>query len=351
MNKATFDPAKRLDLYFRINRNGSKAFIFYNASGTAYPITDIVLAMDIKMYAGGKSFISIPLSIENNVATASITSDISNVNEGEYFWELIRVDTGKTWLNGKAYFHNGLFDGVNDTSSGITITDSGDTIQITITESGASSSSTTNIQVVDNFPDDSSNTGQLILVNTADADIIGLLGPRPFIAISGGWADFWRYFFLGHDKNQAILGTNPTLTSAGVMAIGPRLFVKQADLFKFRWTIQLLSITSIRLQLVVGDGRGNETVIFDFTGSGTPGHIQIDAEVMITESDLNTQYVSGTLAPPSGMNHHSGFAITTYPVNDITPQESIWQIYIKGYSNLASQLVKIQNYGQLFRTL
>lgn len=138
MKKATFDPAKRLDLYFRINRNGSKAFVFLNSDGSARSLIYEEYEMTIKEYAGGRISIAIPLSITDNTITASITDALSKVNEGEYYWELKRVDNGKTYLCGKAFFHNGIFDGVDEESTELVINEGGETIEITVNESGGS---------------------------------------------------------------------------------------------------------------------------------------------------------------------------------------------------------------------
>jgi len=141
MKKATFDPAKRLDLYFRINRNGSKAFNFLNADGSVRSLIYQTYSMVISNYAGGATLIDIPLVIAGNVITATITEVLSRVNEGEYFWQLIRTDTGKTYLTGKAIFHNGIFDGIETDSTDIVISDNTETINITISESGTGGSS------------------------------------------------------------------------------------------------------------------------------------------------------------------------------------------------------------------
>jgi hypothetical protein len=138
MKKATFDPARRLDLYFRVKRNGSKSFVFVNSNGEPRLLIYEEYELIIKEYAGGRISISLPLTISGNVLSASITEELSNINQGEYYWELNRTDTGKTWLCGKAIFHNGVFDGVDDSTPEFTISDSGETIQITITESGGS---------------------------------------------------------------------------------------------------------------------------------------------------------------------------------------------------------------------
>jgi hypothetical protein len=137
--QATFDPSKRLDLYFRINRDGSKRFTFLDPSGGDYDITAINFEIFIKDYAGSKvKVISLTLgdgleipTYEVNKLDASITADDTLLNEGEYYWELYLIGQKKTWLSGKAYFHNGEFDGVDNSSETLTM----ETVTITINDS------------------------------------------------------------------------------------------------------------------------------------------------------------------------------------------------------------------------
>lgn len=142
MKKATSDPSKRLDIYLRIARNGSITFTFLNSAGAAYTVSDLDFELFIKQNSGSrKDVISLLTSYAGfgltfptaNTLKATFTDTITEINEGEYYWELLVLDTNKTWLCGKAFFHNGEFDGV-DSSTGITISDSGQTIEISITE-------------------------------------------------------------------------------------------------------------------------------------------------------------------------------------------------------------------------
>lgn len=141
MKEATFDPARNLTLYFRCNRSGSKNFVFVRSSGMAYSFiyTDDIELNIYKNEGDKKKLISLTyisgLTLNVNRLTASITSALSNINEGTYYWELYRTDLDKTWLCGDAVFHNGKFDGVSTDSTSIIIAEDGDDIQITIEDS------------------------------------------------------------------------------------------------------------------------------------------------------------------------------------------------------------------------
>jgi hypothetical protein len=124
--KATLDPAKNLDLYFRKERNGSKVFTFLNAAGSAYDLTGI----DFQF----KSAFAVALVILNNTITIDFDEDEA-INRDSYFWELYNATAGKTWLTGTAYFTSTLSAEAQDTQE-ITIALNGETINITINESG-----------------------------------------------------------------------------------------------------------------------------------------------------------------------------------------------------------------------
>lgn len=138
----TIDPSRRLDLYFRIKRAGTKKFIFVDESGAALDVSGFQFALYIKEYNGARTN-TIALTIGsgltvsgsgNNELTAAFTTSNTNVKEGEYYWELYKGSTSKTYLNGSAIGHNGKFDGVSNDSETITITDAGDTVTITISD-------------------------------------------------------------------------------------------------------------------------------------------------------------------------------------------------------------------------
>lgn len=138
MKEATFDPARELTLYFRCNRAGSKNFVFTHSDGTAYSFIYDELELNIYKNQGDKKkLISLNhvfgIALSSNTVTASITKALSNIPEGEYYWELYRTDLEETWLTGDAIFHNGKFDGVTTDSESITVIENGEAINITVT--------------------------------------------------------------------------------------------------------------------------------------------------------------------------------------------------------------------------
>lgn len=140
LRSATFDPARRLDLYFRLNRSGNKRFIFIDSSGDSYDISGIDFQLFVSDYPGARqnrisltigSGLSVP-AYEDNILDAEVTADQTPINEGEYYWELYVISDKKTWLCGKAYFHNGEFDGVGGDTDTLTISEYGEIVQVTI---------------------------------------------------------------------------------------------------------------------------------------------------------------------------------------------------------------------------
>jgi hypothetical protein len=142
IKSATLDPSKLLYLYFRKNRAGTKKFIFLDDDGNPFDISSIDFELFVVNNAGSRGkLISLTIGsgltvggAGSNELTATVTSDDTNLNEGACYWELYRTDTEKTWLNGKAVFHVGEFDGVNETNS-LTISDGVDTVTITVDDS------------------------------------------------------------------------------------------------------------------------------------------------------------------------------------------------------------------------
>jgi hypothetical protein len=138
----TIDPSRRLDLYFRIKRAGTKKFIFVDADGAPINISTHDYALYIKEYAGARTN-TIALTIGSGMAvggagsnelTATFTAVNTNVKEGEYYVELYKGLTSKTYTTGKAFAHNGVFDGVSNESETLTISDESDTVTITVTD-------------------------------------------------------------------------------------------------------------------------------------------------------------------------------------------------------------------------
>lgn len=126
--KATFDPAKNLDLYFRKGRNGSKVFNFYNTDGSDHDLT-------------GQEFeFKAPFNVSVSVDSNTITFEFSEeevIKRDNYFWQLVNKTESRTWLCGTAFFTSDLSANINDTED-IIININGETINITISSPGSS---------------------------------------------------------------------------------------------------------------------------------------------------------------------------------------------------------------------
>lgn len=122
--KASFDPSRNLDLYFRRKRNGSIDLTFMS-EGSAYDLSGVAL-----------SFISafdVTTSINENVVTL-LFSENTEITRSTYFWELYNSTSGKTWLSGTAYFTEGLSAEAEDHQT-IDININGDQVAIEINSS------------------------------------------------------------------------------------------------------------------------------------------------------------------------------------------------------------------------
>jgi hypothetical protein len=125
--KATFDPAQRLDLYFRKFRDGSKTFIFRNEDGSAYSLEG--LEFEIRG-------IEAALDALDNELEITVDGE-ANPRSDSDFWELICTTFGKTWLCGTAFFTEALPAIINDVEN-ITINLEGEPVIITISDAGNS---------------------------------------------------------------------------------------------------------------------------------------------------------------------------------------------------------------------
>lgn len=133
MKEATFDPARRLDLYFRCNRAGSKDFVLSYSDETPYSFIYEEFEFNIYRYEGEKKIFLQLLSFSNqDTFTAQITKAQANIDEAEYYYEIYNTQTEETWLCGNAIFHNGKFDGVSNDTEDITIQINGEDINITV---------------------------------------------------------------------------------------------------------------------------------------------------------------------------------------------------------------------------
>lgn len=106
--------ARELNLKFRIARRQTISFRF-TENGTAYDISGMTWQLFIKKNPGDKKNVisltlgnglSIPV-YEDNVIDAVFEAAQTEIQEGQYYWELLRTDLVETKLNGWATFGYG----------------------------------------------------------------------------------------------------------------------------------------------------------------------------------------------------------------------------------------------------
>lgn len=151
MAAISFDPARKLTLYFRVARDGSKTFSFVDANGTAKDVSGYSFAFSFK-YRSSDSANVISIANgdlnrpSNDKVTIPVDATLTNVAAQEYYWQMdVTLPDTKvhTWLTGSAKFHNGEFDGVTESST-ITVDESGSDVTITINDTASPIAATQN---------------------------------------------------------------------------------------------------------------------------------------------------------------------------------------------------------------
>ncbi len=143
MNEATFTKERELKLYARVNENGVPITLNFNQDGTLFDISgeDFKLACYKRASSDDPVFlleIGDGLTLESSSSLRIDLSDVeASLRATTYFYRLYSETNNQTWLNGDFVFHNGKFDGVDQTTE-ITINDSGEEIEIEISVSGVS---------------------------------------------------------------------------------------------------------------------------------------------------------------------------------------------------------------------
>lgn len=142
MNKATFDPAQPLKLYLRCARNGTLDFVFVDENGDPYSLIYEDVELHFYKNEGDKNPVY-SLTSGNGISypsegtvRATVTIAGTNLNEGQYYYELYRPDLGLTWIADYAIFHNGRFDGLQQSSTTVQVTSGQDTVNITVQSAG-----------------------------------------------------------------------------------------------------------------------------------------------------------------------------------------------------------------------
>jgi hypothetical protein len=122
--KATFDPSKNLDLYFRKNRAGTVTLVFKDADGNDYSLAGLTFVVLAGFVLGAE--------VSGNEIELSFDEE-TEIKRSSYFWELYNEVHKKTWLCGTAHFTEGLSAQATDTVE-ITINPEGESVEVTIAE-------------------------------------------------------------------------------------------------------------------------------------------------------------------------------------------------------------------------
>lgn len=145
MPQATFDPARLLDLFARVARDGSIVINFTDSDSLSFDISIYEFQFFVKDY-DQSSIKRIDLSESNGITNTGtsleieLTEEITTLRDRVYYYELINLTINKTWLCGNFTLHNGKFDGVNSNNS-VIIAENGESITIQINEVGEISNS------------------------------------------------------------------------------------------------------------------------------------------------------------------------------------------------------------------
>lgn len=200
-----FNPAYKVDLYFRILRAGSKSFTFVDSNGSAIDISGYQFALYVKNNEGEKLnkielAVGSGLTISgsgNNILSIALTTTNTALNEGEYYWELYKGSTSKTYLSGKAFAHNGKYDGKNTDASTVTVNDNGTAITITINDITSASIAAAlgyTPQTGITFQDEGIDLGSANTVDEVDFTGSGVtasrVGNKVTISVTAGLSDF-----------------------------------------------------------------------------------------------------------------------------------------------------------------
>lgn len=128
MKEATADPARELTLYFRINKDNQLVFYFLDANGNSFDLSAYSIVINFKVRKNDTdNFLQLTPTVNSNSATLAITKSQANAfREQTYYWEMVRTKTAleKVWLTGDAVFHLGKFDGVDTSTTTLTVNES-----------------------------------------------------------------------------------------------------------------------------------------------------------------------------------------------------------------------------------
>lgn len=113
MSKITFGGEATLNLYKRINFEESIKFAFKDSNGDPYIYPSNLFQFAVKKNYGDKKNVFLldstsGISLVSNELTVLISASDCNINEGEYYYQLIY--DGQVLLNGSLTLYNGIVD-------------------------------------------------------------------------------------------------------------------------------------------------------------------------------------------------------------------------------------------------
>src|SRR6185369_12213438 len=122
------DPARELTLYFRINKDGNLLFYFLDSNGASFDLSLYSIVVNFKTRKNDSTNILqlIPVVTGNSLTLTLTKAQSALFREQTYYWEMVRTKSllEKVWLTGDAIFHLGKFDGTDNQSETLTISES-----------------------------------------------------------------------------------------------------------------------------------------------------------------------------------------------------------------------------------
>ena len=114
----SLDPAREVPMQARINRRNDFTLEFVDNDSVDYDISGFTWEFFVKENPGARTKmisltlgngLSIPI-YSDNVLNGTISVAQSQIEEGQYYYELVRTDLPATWLNGIITFSYGSLD-------------------------------------------------------------------------------------------------------------------------------------------------------------------------------------------------------------------------------------------------
>lgn len=115
MSKITFGGEATLNLYKRVNSEETIKFVFKDAAGDPYIYPSNAFKFAVKKNFGDKKNVFIldstsGVTLVSNELSVQISAADSNINEGEYYYQLMYGASEQVIVNGALTFYNGTVD-------------------------------------------------------------------------------------------------------------------------------------------------------------------------------------------------------------------------------------------------